>query len=130
FTLGVAVLTGLLFGVAPATQASHFNLNDTLKETGRDANAGVRGNRIRNALVIAEVAVSFTLLIGAGLLINSFMHLRNLNPGFRSDHLLTMKVPLSNVKYPDKEKRTAFFNELIRRIRVLPGIEAAAVGNN
>src|SRR6185437_10724450 len=105
-------------------------LNDALKEGGRDSTAGRKGNRVRGLLVIAEVAVSFILLIGAGLLINSFMHLRNLDPGFRADHLLTMKVPPSNVKYPDKEKRTAFFNELIRRIRVLPGIEAAAVGNN
>ena len=130
FTAVVALLTGLVFGLAPAAQASNFNLNDTLKETGRDANAGVKGNRIRNALVIAEVAVSFTLLIGAGLLINSFLHLRNLDPGFRSDHLLTMKIELSDVKYPDKEGRAQFFDELIRRVQVLPGVEAVAAGNN
>jgi len=130
FTAGIAILTGVLFGLVPAFQASHCNVNDTLKESGRDAAAGARGHRIRNALVVAEVAVSFTLLIGAGLLINSFMHLRNLDPGFRADHLLTMRVPLSYVKYPDREKRTAFFDELMRRVRALPGIESAAVGNN
>ncbi|MFL6515590.1 MAG: ABC transporter permease, partial [Chthoniobacterales bacterium] len=130
FTAGIAILTGVLFGLVPAFQASHCNVNDTLKESGRDAAAGARGHRIRNALVVAEVAVSFTLLIGAGLLINSFMHLRNLDPGFRADHLLTMRVPLSQVKYPDREKRTAFFDEVMRRVRALPGIESAAVGNN
>src|SRR5205085_11402779 len=88
FTLVVALVTGLIFGLAPASQSSHFNLNDTLKEGGRDSGAGPRGKRLRSALVIAEVAVSFILLIGAGLLINSFMHLRNLDPGFRTDHLL------------------------------------------
>ena len=94
-------MTGLIFGLAPASQASHFNLNETLKEGGRDSGAGVRGKRLRSSLVIAEVAVSFVLLIGAGLLINSFMHLRNLDPGFRADHLLALNVDFSEVKYPD-----------------------------
>ena len=94
FTLAVAVVTGLIFGLAPATQASHVNLNETLKEGGRDSAAGVRGKRLRSSLVIAEVATSFILLIGAGLLINSFFHLRNLDPGFRADHLLALNVDL------------------------------------
>ncbi|MFN2508061.1 MAG: ADOP family duplicated permease [Chthoniobacterales bacterium] len=130
FTGVVALLTGLIFGLAPASQASHPNLNDTLKEGGRDSGAGSRSNRIRSTLVVAEVAVSFILLIGAGLLINSFMHLRNLNPGFRADHLLTMKVVLSETKYPDKERRAPFFDELIRRVQNLPGVESVAVASN
>src|SRR6476620_3073674 len=130
FTLAVAVLTGLIFGLAPATQASHFNLNETLKEGGRDSAAGVRGKRLRSSLVIAEVATSFILLIGAGLLINSFFHLRNLDPGFRADHLLTMKVDLSEVKYPDRERRAAFFDEVMRRVDELPGVQSAAVAGN
>ena len=69
--------------------------------------------------MIGEVAVSFVLLIGAGLLINSFFHLRNLDPGFRADHLLTMKVDLSEVKYPDRERRAAFFDEVMRRVHAL-----------
>lgn len=92
FTCVIAIVTGLIFGLAPASQASHFNLNDTLKEGGRDSGAGARGKRLRSSLVIAEVAVSFVLLIGAGLLINSFMHLRNLDPGFRADHLLALNL--------------------------------------
>jgi putative ABC transport system permease protein len=130
FTALVAVLTGIGFGLAPALQASHLNLNDTLKEGGRDAGGGRKGNRLRDLLVIGEVAVSFVLLIGAGLLINSFFHLRNLEPGFRADHLLTMKVDLSEVKYPDRERRAAFFDEVTRRVRALPGVQSAAVAGN
>ena len=130
FTLIVAVVTGIAFGLVPAIQGSHFNLNDTLKEGGRDSAGGRKGNRMRGLLVIGEVAVSFVLLIGAGLLINSFFHLRNLDPGFRSDHLLTMKVDLSDVKYPDRERRVAFFDEVMRRVRALPGVQLAAVASN
>src|SRR4029079_12715922 len=130
FTLAVAVVTGLIFGLAPATQASHFNLNETLKEGGRDSSAGVRGKRLRNSLVIVEVATSFILLIGAGLLINSFLHLRNLDPGFRLDHLLALNVDLSEVKYPDTQRRTAFFDEIVRRVQALPGVRSVAVAGN
>jgi len=130
FTLIVAIVTGLIFGLAPASQASHFNLNDSLKEGGRDSGAGVRGKRLRSTLVIAEVAVSFILLIGAGLLINSFMHLRNLDPGFRADHLLALNVDLSEVKYPDNARRTAFFDEVVRRVQALPGARSVAVAGN
>ncbi len=130
FTMSVSLLTGLIFGLAPATQASNFSLNETLKESGRDSTGGAKGNRIRGLLVIGEVAVSFVLLIGAGLLINSFMHLRNLDPGFRADHLLTMKIPLPEVKYPDKERRTRFYAEVTRRVQALPGVQSVAVAGN
>jgi putative ABC transport system permease protein len=129
FTLLVSLLTGLIFGLAPATQASNFNLNETLKEGGRDSAAGSRGNRIRGMLVIAEVAVSLILLIGAGLLINSFLRLRSVDPGFRSDNLLTMKIALAKQKYPDQTQRSAFYTELLRRVEALPGVRAAAVTN-
>jgi putative ABC transport system permease protein len=130
FTVLIAVVTGVAFGLAPAIQGSHLNLNDTLKEGGRDSAGGSKGNRVRSLLVIGEVAISFVLLIGAGLLINSFFHLRNLDPGFRADHLLTMKVDLSEVKYPDRERRAAFFDEVMRRIHELPGVQSAAVADN
>src|SRR4051812_5012762 len=119
FTALIAVITGIVFGLAPAIHGSHLNLNDTLKEGGRDSSGSSKGNRARGLLVVGEVAVSFVLLIGAGLLINSFFHLRNLDPGFRADHLLTMKVDLSEVKYPDRERRAAFFDEVMRRVREL-----------
>lgn len=130
FTMGVALLTGVIFGLAPALQASKFNLNETLKEGGRDSAAGNRGNRIRGLLVIAEVAVSLILLIGAGLLINSFMKLRSVDPGFRTANLLTMKVELPQMKYPDQPRRSAFYTELLRRVEALPGVKSAAVTTN
>src|SRR6266576_1887612 len=130
FTVLVSLVTGLIFGLAPATQAANFNLNDTLKESGRDSAAGSRGNRIRGLLVISEVAVSFILLIGAGLLINSFLHLRNVDPGFRAEKALTMKIVLPEVRYPDKEQRGVFYSELIRRVETLPCVVSAAVATN
>jgi putative ABC transport system permease protein len=130
FTALVAVITGLIFGLAPAAQASNFNLNETLNEGGRGAAEGSKGARLRGLLVITEVAVSFVLLIGAGLLINSFIHLRNLDPGFRADHVLTAKIDLSEVKYPDQEHRTPFLDEVLRRVRALPGVQSAAIAGN
>lgn len=130
FTALVAVVTGLIFGLAPAVQASSFSLNETLKEGGRDSAGGSKGVRLRGLLVIAEVAVSFVLLIGAGLLISSFLHLRNLDPGFRADHLLTAKIDLPELKYPDRDHRIPFFDEVIRRVSALPGVQSAAIAGN
>jgi len=127
FTVLVSLVTGLIFGIAPALQAAHFNLNDTLKETGRDSAAGSRGNRIRGLLVISEVAVSFLLLIGAGLLINSFLRLRHVDPGFRAEKVLTMTIVLPEVRYPDRTRRASFYDELTRRVEALPGVTSAAV---
>jgi predicted permease len=129
FTLLVSLFTGFVFGLAPATQASNFNLSETLKEGGRDAISSGRGKRIRSALVVAEVAVSLVLLVGAGLLINSFLRLRSVEPGFRADNLLTMGVVLPAQKYPDHARRAAFYDELLRRVEAVPGVKSAAVTN-
>jgi predicted permease len=130
FTALVAIVTGFVFGLVPAAQASHFSLNEALKEGGRDSVGGGKGVRLRGLLVITEVAVSFVLLIGAGLLINSFFHLRNLDPGFRADHLLTAKIEMSETKYPDRAHRVPFLDEILRRVRVLPGVESVALAGN
>jgi putative ABC transport system permease protein len=130
FTILVSLGTGLLFGLAPAAQMANSNLNDTLKETGRNSAAGTHGNRIRGFLIISEVAVSFLLLIGAGLLINSFIRLRHVDPGFRPDKLLTMKIALPATRYPDKQRRSLFYDELLRRVETLPGVASAAVTTN
>jgi predicted permease len=123
----VSLVTGLVFGLAPALQASKLNLSETLKDGGRDSASGSRGSRMRAVLVIAEVAVSFVLLVGAGLLINSFLRLRHVNPGFSVENLLTMRVELPPSKYPDQARRTAFYGELLRRIEAIPGVRLAAV---
>jgi putative ABC transport system permease protein len=129
FTILISLLTGLIFGLAPAIQSSSFNPNETLKEGGRGSEAG-RGNRIRAGLIVSEVAISLVLLIGAGLLINSFLRLRNVDPGFRSDNLLTMRVSLPASKYNDMAKRAAFYTEINRRLENVPGVESSAVITN
>ncbi|HEX5706976.1 MAG TPA: ABC transporter permease [Pyrinomonadaceae bacterium] len=129
FTLLVSLLTGLVFGLAPALQTSGSNLNETLKEGGRDSAAGVRGGGVRGLLVITEVALALILLIGAGLLLNSFLRLRRVDPGFRADNLLTMSIVLPQTKYPDYARRAAFYDELVARVEALPGVKSAAVAN-
>ncbi len=130
FTFLVSVITGLIFGLAPALQAARFNQTETLKEGGRDSATGSSGKRIRGLLVMSEVAVSLVLLIGAGLLINSFLRLRNVDPGFRADNLLTMKFVLPEPKYAAFDKRTAFYDDLVQRVEGLAGVKSAAVTTN
>lgn len=124
FTLGVSVLTALLFGLFPAWQSSRPDLNDSLKEGGRDSRSGARGRRIRSALVVAEIALSLVLLVGAGLMVRSFMRVQDLNLGFKPDHLLTMNLQLSRSRYQGRLSQ-AFFSELIQRVERLPGVESA-----
>ena len=129
FTILISLLTGLIFGLAPAIQSSSFSPNETLKEGGRGSVAG-GGNRIRAGLIVAEVAISLVLLIGAGLLINSFLRLRNVDPGFRSNNLLTMRVSLPASKYNDLAKRAAFYTEINRRLENVAGVKSSAVITN
>ena len=130
FTFLVSVATGLIFGLAPAIQAARFNQIETLKEGGRDAATGAGGKRLRGVLVTAEVAISLVLLIGAGLLINSFLKLRNVDPGFRAENLLTMKIVLPEPKYETRALRSAFYTNLIQRVQSLAGVRSAAVTTN
>jgi putative ABC transport system permease protein len=125
FTLAVSMLTGLLFGLAPALQASRLELNETLKEGGRGTSGGIRHNRVRSALVVCEVALSLVLLVGAGLLIKSFNRLQQAGLGLESENLLTMRVSLPPAKYGDTQKQSDFFKQTLDRIRRLPGVEAA-----
>jgi putative ABC transport system permease protein len=130
FTFLVSIATGLIFGLAPAVQAARSNQVDTLKEGGRDAATGGSGKRLRSVLVTAEVAISLVLLIGAGLLINSFLRLRNVDPGFRAENLLTMKIVLPETKYQRMAQRSAFYTDLIQRVQSLAGVRSAAVTTN
>jgi putative ABC transport system permease protein len=124
FTLLVSLLTGILFGLLPALQASKTNLSVTLKEGGRDA-AGLLRRRLRGLLVVGEVALAFVLLIGAGLLIRSFARLTEVDPGFDPRGVLTMDIILPFAKYRDG-RSIAFFQQTLERVRALPGAEAAA----
>ena len=128
FTFAVSVLTGLLFGVAPAWQVSKSDLNEGLKESGgRGGTDSPRRQRVRALLVISEVALSLVLLIGAGLMIRSFSRLLAVDPGFKADHVLTAFVSLPPSKYPKREEQNAFFDRLLERLRNVPGITAAGV---
>jgi len=122
FTLGISVATGLLFGVVPALQTSRTNLHDTLKEGGRSGSADVSGRGMRRALVIGEVALALTLLVGAGLLIRSVARLQHVAPGFDPDRLLTFNVSLPNAKYPNDTVRQQFFQAMIERVSHVPGV--------
>ena len=124
FTLGVSLLTGLLFGLAPALQASRLNLTEALKEGDRGS-AGGRG-RLRSVLVVSEVALTLTLLVGAGLLIQSFRRVLQVDPGFESHNLLTMQVSVNN---PDGQQVSTFFNQLQENVRKLPGVRSVAISN-
>jgi putative ABC transport system permease protein len=124
FTIGLTVLTGLIFGLAPALQASRFDQSEGLKEGSRGNAAGARSNRVRSILMVAEIAMSFMLLVGAGLLIKSFMHLREVKPGFNADNVLTMRISVPPGKFPQGEARKQFFQQAIDRIHSLPGIQS------
>jgi len=125
FTAGISLTTGLLFGLAPALQSAHPPLNQMLKEGDRTGTSGPARHRIRDLLVIGEVALSLVLLVAAGLLIRSFVRLLEVDPGFRSDHVLTVSIPLPASRYPEAAQQAAFFQRLVERVRELPGVRAA-----
>jgi len=127
FTLGVTMLTALAFGAVPAFHAARANPGNTLGETGRDLSGGVSGRYLRRVLVVAEVAVAVVLLVGAGLLMRSFQRLRQVDIGFKPDKLLTMRMVLPMPKYAKPENRRAFYDELLRRVDELPGVESAGM---
>ena len=125
FTMALSLLTGIVFGVAPALQVTRVNLNDVLKEGGRASSA--RRNPLRSALVVSEVALALVLLVSAGLLIRSLSQLRQLNPGFNPSNLLTMNVPLPAARYPKDADKLAFYNRMIERVEALPGVQSAGI---
>jgi len=123
FTFAAALLTGILFGLAPALRASQVDLNETLKEGGRSLVAS--GNhRLRNLLVIAEIALSLILLICAGLLIRSFMRVQQVEPGFTAQNVLSLRLSVIGTAYVEESRRMMFYRQLWERIRRLPGVES------
>jgi putative ABC transport system permease protein len=130
YTLAVSVLTGVVFGLAPALAGSKPELNQGLKESVQSLAFSLRRNLLRSALVVAEISLSLVLLIGAGLLMKSFYQLWAVDPGFRSDHVLAFAVELTESKYPKETQQAAFFEQLLDRLRVLPGVKAAGLCNS
>jgi predicted permease len=127
FSFVLALLTGGLFGLAPALQSSRPNLQSALKEGSRGSTAG--RSRYRSTLVVAEVALALVLLIGAGLLIRSFLRLQAQSPGFDPDHVLTAQIVLSGPSYADPDARRSFYHRLLERLRSLPGVQTASMIN-
>ncbi|HEX8089384.1 MAG TPA: ABC transporter permease [Blastocatellia bacterium] len=124
FTLAVSVLTGIIFGLAPALNISKPNLAEYLKDGGKGTSEGIRGSRIRSLLVVSEVVLALVLLIGAGLMIKSFLNLLEVKPGFDPRGVLTMKVSLPESKYPEAYQKAAFFQQVIERIKNVPGVQS------
>src|SRR5436309_5688476 len=125
FALGIGAVSSVLFGLLPALQASHPHLVDILKEGGRTGAGGTKGQRIRNSLVIAEVALALVLLIGAGLMMRSFLKLQETAIGMDPSSTLTFRVGLPEAQFPDKEAPARFFEQLIPKVANLPGVESA-----
>jgi putative ABC transport system permease protein len=130
FTLFVSLLTGLVFGLLPVLQSLHLNVNDALKEAGRGSSSGPRGNRTRSTLVVVESALAFVLVIGAGLMVQSFSRLLQTNPGFNSNHLLTLRIKLpndaKNSPYREPRLRSATFQRFLTAVQAVPGVQSAA----
>jgi putative ABC transport system permease protein len=127
FTLGISLLTGLIFGLIPALHSSKLNINEALKEGGRSSTTGGARGRLRSVLVVSELALALVLLIGAGLLIKSLFLLRDVKTGFNPENLLTMRLELPEARYKEIPKQMQFRNSLIEAVNSLPGAQGALI---
>ena len=128
FTLGLSLITGIVFGLVPALAATRFDLHDSLKEGGKNIGA-VGSHRVRSVFVVAQVALALVLLVGAGLLVKSFSRLQSVDPGFNPDNLLTMRVSLPLNRYDGDPKVVSFFKQAEERMRAIPGVESVGAIN-
>jgi putative ABC transport system permease protein len=126
FTLCVAVLTAIIFGLAPALQVVRRDLNDPLRDSGKGTSGGAAHGRLRNAVVVLEVAVSLTLLVAAGLLMRSFVALRDVHLGLQPDHIFVARLPLPEDRYKTSDQLAGFFRPLLTRLKAVPGVLEAA----
>lgn len=129
FTLLVSLMTGILFGLAPALQASRIDPRQGLQSGGRSSSASRNQSRIRSALVVSEVSLACVLLIGAGLMLRSFLNLLHLDPGFRQEHVLTASLSLPHAQY-NSERTARFYDQLTANLSALPGVENAGAGSD
>jgi putative ABC transport system permease protein len=131
WTLGVSILTGIIFGLAPAVHISRLNLNDSLKDGGKSESGQASGSRrLRSALVVSEIALAVVLLASAGLLIRSFIRLQQVDRGFNTDNILTMVIRLPDAKYPQDAQVVAFFNQALEKVRQLPTVRSVGMVNH
>jgi putative ABC transport system permease protein len=129
FAAAISVLTGLAFGLAPAFHAARTDSSDALREAGR-SETGIRGHHMRNVFAVAQISLSLVLLVGAGLLLRSFVNLSSVNPGFNPQNLLTLRVTLPYAKYSKPAQYIDFFQRLLEQVRAVPGVRAAAIDNS
>jgi len=129
FTFALTLLTGIVFGLVPALEATRFDLNDSLKEGGKNIGGGSRTQRLRSLFVVTQVALALVLLVGAGLFMKSLSRLRSVDPGFNSKNLLTMKISLPERKYDTDPKVLDFFSRAVEQVRAIPGVESAGAIN-
>ncbi len=125
FSLAAAIVTALVFGLVPAMQTARRNMVEPLKDSGKGVSGGFRGSRLRSVIVVTEVALSLVLLVGAGLLMRSFVRLQTVDLGLNPDNILVARIPLPRGQYPDAAAKQRFFEELLRRLHALPGVVAA-----
>ena len=129
FTVGISMATAVIFGLAPAWQGSSIDLTESLKDGARSVTGGRRQAIMSNGLVIAEVALSVMLLVGAALMMRTLVAMQNVDLGVRPERLMTMRVPLVETRYPDATRRVAFFQSLLTRLENAPGVRGAAVSS-
>ncbi len=127
FTLGIALFSGILSGIAPALLTSRTNVSETLKESGRGSSAGRARHRLRNALVVAEISLSLVLLVGAGLLVKNFTALINVNERYRPESLLTLNLHLPELQYAERPGRITFHEQVLQRLSTIPNVQSAAM---
>jgi predicted permease len=129
YSLAISLATGIIFGLAPALQASKADLNETLKESGLSVTTEAGGRRLRSSLVVVEMALAIVLMTGAGLLIRTFIRILGVDLGFDPNHAVTMWITLPHYKYANDVQQSEFFRDTLDRLRALPGVEAAASYN-
>ncbi len=127
FALAISVITGLLFGIIPASRISRLDPASALRDGTRTSSAGRGQHHVHNALVVAETAIGLVLLVGSGLLIRSFVRVMHVDPGFEADHVLVTNIDLPDNRYPG-DKNVQFYNQLLPRLAQLPGVQSAAAG--
>jgi putative ABC transport system permease protein len=127
FAAGLSIVTGLIFGLAPAIQATRSDLAGSMKEGGRGSGTGAAKHRLRSGLVITEVAVAFLLLVGSGLLIRSFFEMQNVDTGFHAENVITADLPISEKRFPNADELNAYLRQIVANVRNIPGVRDVAL---